>query len=172
MEDAHAWRSQTLRILLPNQGANTLEGEKSMRITTEGKIEKVAEKHASNFLEGSARYLFNPERNNEETNQKVRAIYKEAAMLSYRLWTQKTTLRCFSLQDLQEIEKLVFDADDEYLKPNPLVGYYKHEDQLKGKPITLIVHPLILVFGTSEGKDYDSERIWASGEVWLNSKLE
>jgi hypothetical protein len=114
--------------------------------------------------------LLDPNKNNEQTIEKLKVIYREAAALSYRLWTQRTTLKCITLKDLQELRKLTFDADNEYLKSHSLVRHEDHEDQLKGKPITLIVHPLLMVFGTDEGKEYDSGRIWASGEVWLDSK--
>ena len=96
-------------------------------------------------------------------------IYVDAGKLSYRLWTQRTTMKIWTLKDMGPRG---FDADNQYLKPHPSVKYDEHDDQLKGKLITLIVHPLVEAFGKDDGKDYnyDKSRIWASAEVWLNSK--
>ncbi|KAE9364640.1 hypothetical protein N431DRAFT_497102 [Stipitochalara longipes BDJ] len=145
-KSAHGWRSQTLRLLHPALGADTTDGERQMRATTEKAIAKISRKQASSFLD----------------------IYQETGTLSYSLWTQKTTLTCHST--LSEMGPRTFDAKSKYLKPHPLVNYDDHDDKLKGKPITLIVHPLIQAFGTGDGKDYNKGRIWASAEVWLDSK--
>jgi hypothetical protein len=166
-EEAHAWRSHTLRLLLPPLGANSQEGERRIHSITETLIAKVVEKQASTFMDGSARYLFESNSSNENTKKKLTSIYQEAATLSYRLWTQRTTLRCVTLTDLKNP---TFNAESEYLKPHSLVRYEDHDDQLKGRPIMLIVHPLLEVFGTNEGKEYDSSRVWAAAEVWLDSK--
>jgi hypothetical protein len=118
-------------------------------------------------LNGAARHLFDFDSNDEEKKKELQAIYQQAGTLSYRLWTQRTNLRCTTLR---EMGRQTFDADNEYLTPHSLVRYDDHENQLKGKPITLIVHPLIEALGTSEGKDYGSRRIWACAEVWLDSR--
>jgi hypothetical protein len=165
--DAHAWRSQTLRMLLPATGANASDGEKYLRAKTETTIARFAEVQTLNFMNGPARYLLDFDSNDEEKQKELQAIYQQAGTLSYRLWTQRTDLRCTTLRELGRPN---FDADNEYLTPHSLVRYDDHEDQLKGKPITLIVHPLIQAFGTNEGKDYGSGRIWACAEVWLDSK--
>jgi hypothetical protein len=169
-EDAHNWRSQTLRLLLPAPGTNSTEGESRLHISTVQIIADVSQTQASNFMDGAARYLLDPSSNHEEMKTKLRDIYQDAANLSCCLWTQKTTLECCTLQEMQRLKNLAFDADSEYLKPHTLVRYDEHEDHLKGRPITLIVHPLLLARGTDEGKDYGSKRIWASAEVWLDSK--
>jgi len=138
-----------------------------MRSTTEQAVEDVSKSRASQFLEGAAKYLFDSETNKDDVRAKLKDIYHGAAKLSFNLWTQRTALKCVTLK---EMGPRFFDADSEYLKPHSLVRYEDHEDQLKGKPITIIVHPLLLASGTDEGKDYDCNRIWASAEVWLDSK--
>jgi hypothetical protein len=153
--------------LLPALGANANVGEKNVHAMTEASIAKFCELQTSNFMNGAARYLFDFDSNDDEKKTELQAIYQQAGTLSYRLWTQRTNLRCLTLRDMG---RPAFDADDEYLTPHSLVRYDDHEDQLKGKPITLIVHPLIEAFGTNEGKDYDNGRIWACAEVWLDSK--
>jgi hypothetical protein len=154
-------------MLLPALGANSNDGEKNLRSMSETAIAQICELQASNFMNGAARYLFDFDGKDEENKKELQAIYQQAGTLSYRLWTQRTYLQCVTLR---EMGRPTFDADDEYLTPHSLVRYDDHEDQLKGKQITLIVHPLIQAFGTNEGKDYGSGRIWACAEVWLDSK--
>ena len=125
--------------------------------------------HASSFLYGPARHLLDPSNREEGMKAALSEIYVDAGKLSYRLWTQRTTIKIWTLKDMGPRG---FDADNQYLKPHPSVKYDEHDDQLKGKLITLIVHPLVEAFGKDDGKDYnyDKSRIWASAEVWLNSK--
>ena len=153
--------------MLPALGANANDGEKNLRADTERAIAWFSEIQTLNFMNGPARYLFDFDSNDEEKKKELQAIYQQAGTLSYRLWTQRTYLQCTTLR---EMGRQTFDADNEYLTPHSLVRYDDHEDQLKGRPITLIVHPLIQAFGTNEGKDYGSGRIWACAEVWLDSK--
>ncbi len=122
---------------------------------TEENIAKVSEWYVLDFVHGAARYLLDPKVNNDAMNKGLQSIYLEAGTLSYNLRTKRTTLDCITLRDIAE---LTFDADSEAFKPHSLVRYYEHGDQLKGKPITLMVHPLLRVLGTDEGKDYNCER--------------
>lgn len=76
-------------------------------------------------------------------------------------------MKCSTLHDLGHP---TFDANSPYLIPHPLVRYDDYDDLLKNKPITVIVHPLLQVYGTDEAKDYDEGRVWAPAVVWLNSR--
>ncbi len=155
-----------LRLLLPPLRADSKDGEKSLRSWTEGMIAKVSKRQASEFIAGSARHLISKDVKTGYA-EKLKAIYQEAATLSYMLWTRRTAMRCFTLH---EMDHPTFDADSKHLVPHTLVRYDDHEDQLRNKPITVIVHPLLQVYGTDEAKDYDKRRVWAPAEVWLDSK--
>ena len=76
-------------------------------------------------------------------------------------------MRCFTLH---EIKHLAFDHESPDFDPDNLVRFEDHEDHLKDKTVTVIVHPLLKVYGTDEAKDYDQGRVWAKGVVWLDSK--
>jgi hypothetical protein len=165
-QDAHIWRSQMLRLLLPPLRNDSKDGEKSLHSWTEGIITKVSEKQASDFIAGSARHLISNDAITGYT-KKLKDIYREAAALSYRLWTRRTTMKCVTLHDMGHP---TFDVDNPYLVPHNLVRYDDHDDQLRNKPITVIVHPLLQVYGTDEAKDYDKGRVWVPAEVWLDSK--
>jgi hypothetical protein len=140
--------------------------EKQLRRTTEDSIAQAADRQVLAFLTSPASYLIE---NKAKTDfrSKLKKIYSDAARLSYMLWTRRTQMRCFTLR---EIKYLAFDAESPYFDPDSLVRYDDHEDHLKGKMVTVIVHPLLKVYGTDEAKDYDQDRVWAKGVVWVDSK--
>jgi hypothetical protein len=100
--------------------------------------------------------------------QKLKNIYDEAATQSYMLWTRRTELRCYTLRNLEQPD---FDAESPFFEPDALVRHEDHDDQLKDRPVTVMVHPLVKIAGTDEAKDYDQERVWIKGVVWLDSKM-
>ena len=77
-------------------------------------------------------------------------------------------MRCSTLRD---IEQPGFDAESLFFDPDTLMRHEDHGNQLKDRPITVLVHPLLEVAGTDETKDYDQGRVWVKGVVWLDSKL-
>ncbi|KAH8650614.1 hypothetical protein BGZ60DRAFT_421435 [Tricladium varicosporioides] len=164
IEDAHIWRSQTLRLLRPQLREGNTDGEKGLHQWTEGMIAKAAELHASRFAASSARYLVDT---NTANTKKLNSIYQEAASVSYMLWTRKIAMRLISLSDMGSP---TFDVDDSRLKPHTMVHPDDHDDKLKGRKITLIVHPLLQVYGTDEGRDYDNARVWIPTEVWFDTR--
>jgi hypothetical protein len=164
--DAHIWRSQTMRLLFPPLGNNVADGEKVLRSRTEVSLTEISEQQASNFTAGPARLLIKAGMTLDYT-KKVKAIFKEAASLSYRLWTRRTTMK---FSGLHELAHPTFNIDDPRLVPHTLVRYDEHEDQLRGRPITVVVHPLLEVCGTDEAENYGYARVWAPAEVWLDSK--
>jgi hypothetical protein len=164
VEEAHTWRSQTLRLLLPPLQAGHTDGEKGLHQWTEEMTAKVAELHASHFAASSARHLIDTKTANIK---KLNAIYQEAASVAYMLWTRKTAMKLVTLSDM---ESPTFDVDNSNLKPHTMVHPDDHDDKLKGRQITLIVHPLLQVYGTDGGRDYDNMRVWIPAEVWFDTR--
>jgi len=76
-------------------------------------------------------------------------------------------MRCLTLH---EMGHPTFDIDNQCLVPHTLVRYDEHDDKLQNTPITVIVHPLLEVYGTDKAKDYDKWRVWSPAEVWLDSR--
>ena len=142
------------------------DAEKQLRRMTEDSIALAADRQVLTFLASSASYLIDDKAKTDFQN-KLKKIYSDAARLSYMLWTRRTQMRCFTLR---EIKHLAFDAESSYFDPDSLVKYDDHEGHLIGKTVTVIVHPLLKVYGTDEAKDYDQDRVWAKGVVWVDSK--
>ncbi|THV47570.1 hypothetical protein BGAL_0302g00130 [Botrytis galanthina] len=164
--DAHIWRSDFLRLQLPPMTPETSEHGQDLHRMTETQIAEVANRQASDFLEGAAQYLIGNE-GREIIADKLRVIYREAASVSYMLWTRRTTLKILTLKDINP----EFYPEAKHLVPHSSVDYENYEDQLRGRPISIIVHPLLLVHGTDDAKDYDHRRVWAPAEVWLDSSV-
>lgn len=141
------------------------QSEKWMNEATQIAITERADSQALKFLGSPAQHFINDE---ARTNcaHKLKAIYREAANISYNSWTRRTYLEHTTLESMRG---LYFDPDDKRMVAHSSVDYEIHDDQLKGRPISVIVHPLLRVFGTDDGKDYDQCRVWAPAEVWLDS---
>jgi hypothetical protein len=171
-QDAHQWRSQTFRLFCPPLRSNSKDELKALRSFTQEKIAEVSKARAIHFITTSARHLVSSESDTSLFSDKVEgliAIYQEAATLSYELGTQKTALKCSTLSDMGG---LTFDPKSPRQVPHSLVQHDEdHDDHLIGKPITVIVHPLLEVYGTCEGEDYEKGRVLIPAEVWLENSL-
>jgi hypothetical protein len=165
-EEAHIWRSQTLRLLLPQLRDDATSQEKELHRWTSELISNVANLQAAHFLEGPARHLIH---DGAKTNpgSKLQSIYQMAANISYMMWTRRATLKCCTLRHLHQP---TFDPESKDLIPHSSVKFDQFEDQLEGRPITLIVHPLLQLYGTNDAKNYDQGSVWAPAEVWLDSR--
>jgi hypothetical protein len=142
------------------------DGEQDTRNKTEFLIADAAHQQAMNFLAGPARHLIDTKAKTDFT-AKLNKIFNEAASMAYMLWTRRTDMRVYSLHDMGET---LFDAESPYFEPDTLVRHDDHDDGLRGRPITMVVHPLLKAYGTDEAKDYDEGRVWAKGVVWLDSR--
>jgi hypothetical protein len=143
------------------------EPDKRMRNTTKSKIAKVADQKASDFLAGPAKHLIDPN-SNPDLQAKLFKIFNDTASMAYELWMRRTYMECLTLDDM---DRPLFDSESRCLDPDSLVRYDDHEDELRGRPITMIVHPILVVYGTDEAKEYDNVRVWTKGVVWLDSRM-
>ena len=46
----------------------------------------------------------------------------------------------------------------------------ENDAALDGRPIPVVVQPLITARGTPKGKDYQKRKIWSKAVVWVSSK--
>lgn len=150
---------------MPELRYDTSDAEKGMRTSTERLVAHIAEQQASSFLAGPAQYLINLGAKTD-FRSKLKKIFNEAASISFLLSTQRTVMRCRSLHDLAPF---TFDGDCPQFTPDNLVRYEGQEERLKGSTVTLMVHPLLEVYGTDEAEDYSTSRVWAPGVVWFDN---
>ncbi|KAF4626852.1 hypothetical protein G7Y89_g11302 [Cudoniella acicularis] len=131
------------------------DGEKKLHHTIEEAIARVAQQQATAFLAGLASFLVESNTKSDVAH-KLKNIYGKTANQSYMLWTRRTEMRCSTLRD---VEQPGFDAKCPFFEPDTLMRHEDHEDQLKDRPVTVLVHPLLEVAGTDEANDYDQEQL-------------
>jgi hypothetical protein len=151
---------------LPPIGVASSDEERKMHSSTVEWMARVADQQAAQFLAGPARYLIRDEVK-ESAATTLQNLYRNAANTSYMLWTRRSFIRCYTLQNLNG---LAFHPDSKSFIPHSSVRYDDFADQLEGKPVSLMVHPLLKLFGTNDAKDYDVGSVWAPAEVWLDSR--
>lgn len=168
--EAHIWRSQTLRLLYPPLRESSANAEVDLHSCTDAQIGRVSEWHAERFADGPARHLIHSDGEGQFI-QRVKAIYRQAAELSYQLWARRTAIKCITLREMDP--HAAFALDNPYMEPHTLVRYDDHADHLFGRPFTVVVHPIVEAFGTDEGEGYDQKgRVWAKAVVWLDSRID
>ncbi|PQE23298.1 hypothetical protein CJF30_00010804 [Rutstroemia sp. NJR-2017a BBW] len=166
--EAHIWRSQTLRLLRPPMGNIGEPVEKALCERTNEQIASAALLQAKNFLSGPARHIIQTDLNLEcGLEERLIHIYKEAADIAYKLWTQRITIKCSTLQDLP-----IFDPENVCLELHSSVHVEEHKDQLLGRPIEVVIYPLLQAYGNADAENYDAGRVLTPAMVWLDSRKE
>jgi hypothetical protein len=164
--ESHAWRSRTLR-LLATPPADVQQGDREPNYSTSQKA--VCHHVAKDFFNGPAKHLIkSSDRDSGNADgqcfKDLDSIVQFAGELSYRLWTRRTAVRVMSLPDLCNIP---FKVDSAFMKAHPLHRLYEDDDRCDGWFVGVVAHPAVLAYGTSDGKDYNTARVWMKAEVLL-----
>ncbi|OQE19116.1 hypothetical protein PENSTE_c016G06045 [Penicillium steckii] len=169
--ESHSWRCQLLRLLDPKVKED--EGESPQLQLTREKTQQARERAAKYFtdlfLDSSARYLifFNPE--NMVSQEDLKQIFLNAAHLSYKLWLRKCYVEVQGIGSLPH----VYRHDLKHiLKAHALHNAYLDRDEkgLDDTLVRLVVHPALIVHGSSDGTNYESSRIWKEAVVWMGPR--
>ncbi|KAF7593203.1 hypothetical protein BBP40_011833 [Aspergillus hancockii] len=158
-EEAHIWRSQTLRLLAtspPNSVHNA---------PLRGKVETVTSELALEFLGGPIRALLCQHNDSWVTqrNQELYQLYHTAGELAISLWTQRSYVKCYNMEDLP-----VFRADHPVMSAHALHRQHENEPGLDGKNALIVVHPAIVAFGNEYAEHYDLCKVWAKGIILVD----
>ncbi|KAK4108031.1 hypothetical protein N656DRAFT_784559 [Canariomyces notabilis] len=164
--ESHAWRSRTLR-LLATPPADMQQGDKPHDYSAFQKA--ICHQVAEEFFSGPAKHLIqSSHRESKDSDgqcfKDLDSIVQYAGDLSYRLWTRRTVVRVVSLPDLCNMP---FRGNSDLMKAHPLHRLYEDEDRCDGWLIGVVAHPAVLADGTSDGKDYNTARVWMKVEVLL-----
>ncbi|KAE8141384.1 hypothetical protein BDV38DRAFT_296891 [Aspergillus pseudotamarii] len=161
-EEAHIWRSQTLRLLAtppPNSVHNALLRAKVEAITSELAVE---------FLAGPVQLLFRDRSDSWaiQRNQELYQLYHTAGELAISLWTQRSFMRCYCLDELP-----VFRAEHPVMSAHALHRQHGNDAKLDGKHALIIVHPAIVAFGNEYAEHYDLCKVWAKGIILVDEHV-
>ncbi|CAD6443799.1 0f123432-8c9e-4399-b226-28a878e70361 [Sclerotinia trifoliorum] len=137
VEDAQRWRSDTLRLILPEK--NGVE-ESGVKAQTNQLIYKSGIRGAVDFMRSPAKYIINE---NPGALQELQRTYTFAAEYSYQLWTQRAM---FEVSDPSDILGQPYDPQDKGVELHTRIDV-RYEKDGEGQPITMVTSPHIKVFG-------------------------
>lgn len=126
------------------------------------KVEAITSELAIEFLAGPVRLLFR-HRNDSwaiQRNQELYQLYHTAGELAISLWTQRSFMRCYCMDELP-----VFRAEHPVMSAHALHRQHGNDAKLDGKNALIIVHPAIVAFGNEYAEHYDLCKVWAKGII-------
>lgn len=130
-------------------------------------MKAACEKLATKFLQStSLRLLINNEEDQKAMKESLHKIFNDSGELSYYIGTQKVDLRVVKLESLPS---LVFNHWHPFIEAHSSHRAQLDEDEssLDGREICQMLHPAIVVFGNSDGTDYDKITTWKKAIVWM-----
>lgn len=151
----HAWRASTVQTLAGSDQARMIIAS-SYRRYLEDKV-----------LPRYGKLICTPLR--ESDRDELVTIMESFGNLSIELWSQKTNVRCHFLEAFAD---QVYTQADKHMEIAQAVGIEDGDTRLDGRPIPVVVQPLILGFGTHDGKDYEKCKIWSRAVVWVSKDEE
>ncbi|KAL7919153.1 hypothetical protein ACQKWADRAFT_302174 [Trichoderma austrokoningii] len=169
-KEAHIWRSKMLRLLATPpiaDGGHAKPEDDMSRYNVHQ--EAICYNLAGKFWDGPAKHLIKAPISKEEddqTMQDLASIVQHAGELSSRLWSRRTTLLVLGLSELKDEP---FSTHSDHMKAHALHRLYDDDDKCDGWLANIVLHPAVLGFGSSDGEDYRTPRVWMKAEVWLKA---
>ncbi|CBF84284.1 predicted protein [Aspergillus nidulans FGSC A4] len=161
-DDAHIWRSQTIRSLSTAKDPET-------QPFLAARIEPVCRQFISELLSSPIRFLLRTsEKSTQSYNKWVEellSLYKVAAQLALILWGQRASIAVRTLDELP-----LFRIGDEEVSAHRLHHLDEEDTRLDGKKALLLVQPAILAFGSESAEHYDQHKVWAPAVVLLDTQ--
>ncbi|RAH64720.1 uncharacterized protein BO66DRAFT_463742 [Aspergillus aculeatinus CBS 121060] len=159
--EAHAWRSQMLRLLsVPTeQSAKPLLGSQS------GSLSRNL---ADQFIQSATGALLKEPESRETLETRVKeleVLLSEAADLALSLWTQRTDMGCYSLYELPQ-----FCNGDPMVEAHRLHHLDDGDARLDCANNVLVVFPAVVAYGSVHGEHYDQSKVWAAATVLVNNQ--
>ncbi|KAF7862564.1 hypothetical protein EAF04_007437 [Stromatinia cepivora] len=153
VDDAQHWRSDTLRLILPENNGVEESGVKSQ---TNQLIYKAGIRGAIDFMRSPAKYIMNE---NPSALQKLQRTYTFAAEHSYKLWTQRSVMKVLDSSDFLGQPYNSKDRDMQ-LHNRVALGSKKSPE---GQPITMVTSPRIDSFGYRKSNIGEKTRWYFEG---------
>ncbi|RAL13364.1 uncharacterized protein BO97DRAFT_423570 [Aspergillus homomorphus CBS 101889] len=154
--EAHAWRSQMLRLLCESS-------DRDAQLLLHSRIERLSSSLAQYFIRSPVHALLKYPESIHAYNNRFRELedlFLRAANLALSLWTQRTDMACYSLCKLPQ-----FQAEDTRMEAHRLHHLDDDDRRLDGRRIILFVQPAVIAFGSVHGEHYDQWKVWAAATV-------
>jgi hypothetical protein len=161
---AHAWRSQTLRMVDPPEQQS--KGQSSSHLQ-----KKEEYYHHTTFLfdSGPARVLYRQcdSQHASQRHKELLEIMRTAGQLFISLWKQKVFIAAWGLEKFQ---KMPFSIASNEMMAHPAMGLEEGDTRMDGWPVQMVVQPAIVAFGNEDGSNYNEYKVWAKALVWLSPR--
>ncbi|CAG8225965.1 unnamed protein product [Penicillium salamii] len=168
LAEGNSWRCNLLRSLDPKPTGN--EPELRVLEATKNRTEMAREAAANSlmeaFLKNSATLPISSSASERTAVGELRQIFVTAAHLSYRLWLRKSYLE---VQTMEKIPANYNRQNLELLRAHSLHTAFLEKDEagLNDCLIRVVVHPALIVHGSSDGTNYEKTRVWKEAVVWM-----
>ena len=103
----------------------------------------------------------------DQDKRRLLDIVMDFGSLALQLWSQKSEVVCYGLRSFSEQP---FSVGSGEMRAARAVRLEENDPALDGRPIPVVVQPLIVAFGTPEGEGYQKRKIWSKAVVWVSSK--
>jgi hypothetical protein len=104
----------------------------------------------------------------DRDRQLLFGIVGDFGLFALQLWSQKSFVVSSGLKYFSE---LVFLVNSDEMEAARAVKLEERDTGLDGRPIPVVVQPLIVAFGTPEVKDYQKRKIWSKAVAWVSNRL-
>ena len=130
--------------------------------------QKYYRKLISEFEGSNAQFLYreSDEQQMLQRRTQLLEIFERTGELFSKLWSQKTCIGIFTLQDLL---KCPFKIASEVLEAHAAHKVEAGDKSMDGKPVQMVVEPAIVAWGNERGESYNAYKIWARAVVWMSS---
>jgi hypothetical protein len=160
----HALRSELLRLLDPPATENFPERMNQ----TKGLIETAGKMACHGFAENCLPLLsafLERKVDSLRAFEFLKEMLIKAGEVSFKLWTQKSSVAVCWLEELPEI----FWSDSDVMEAHRLHCEQLEEDDksLDGGEILLVTHPAVILYGDSDGQSYAKKRVLKKAVVWM-----
>ncbi|PYI31865.1 hypothetical protein BP00DRAFT_395567 [Aspergillus indologenus CBS 114.80] len=160
--EAHAWRSQMLRLL-------SVPAEQSAQPLLGSQPSSLSRNLAEHFIQSSIGVLLKRSESRNTLDHRFKELenlLSEAADLALSLWTQRTNMVCYSRYEIPR-----FWNGDSLVEAHRLHHLDEDDTRLDGTDIVLVVYPAVVAFGSVHGEHYDQSKVWAAATVLVNDQF-
>lgn len=147
---SHVWRSQTLSML------SKCQRKPSGQPLIEDALHEMSIRLANKVLSGPLHVLLEGEFHVTKRTEALRALIYAAGQLAFRLWSQRTFITSWGLDQLE-----IFSSGDGFMSAHRLHRLEEDDNKLDDCKIVILTHPLVLAWGDENAENYDQHKVWA-----------
>ncbi|CAG8261061.1 unnamed protein product [Penicillium salamii] len=169
LAEGNSWRCNLLRLLDPKPTGNEPELRLLVLKATKNRTEMAREAAANSlmeaFLKNSVSLPISPNSLEGAAVAELRQIFVAAAHLSYKLWLRKSYLEVQTIQKIPDR----YHQDSDLLRAHSrhVASLENDPAGLDNRPVDVVVHPALIVHGSSDGTNYEPTRVWMQAVVWM-----